>query len=61
MKVTINTSPMELIHSSPKPRSINMALQPKPEILLLCKEKTFWKQRFKCQITFVPDSSLNHL
>lgn len=25
----------------PKPRSINMALQPKPEILLFCEEKAF--------------------
>lgn len=41
MKVTINTSLMELINYSPKPRSINTALQPKPEILLCCKEKTF--------------------
>lgn len=41
MKVTINTSPTELINYSPKPRSIiNMTLQPKPEILLCCKEKT---------------------
>lgn len=61
MRVTIISFHMGLIHYSPKLRSIDRALQPKPEILLFYKEKTFSMEGFKCQtVTFIPDPSLNH-